>query len=59
MIPSRTSSSHIAIPQSANRFCGRKVQVTAGRFHEDLCFDAGEAVEASIQIDPPITPGSQ
>jgi amidase len=32
------------------------VQVVADRFREDLCFDAGEAVEAAVNMGTPIDP---
>ena len=35
------------------------VQVVADRFREDLCFDAGEAIEATINMMTPIDPRSK
>jgi amidase len=32
------------------------VQVVAERFHEDLCFDAGKAIEAAYPTGTPIDP---
>jgi amidase len=32
------------------------VQVVAERFREDLCFDAGEAIEAAYPMGTPIDP---
>jgi amidase len=34
------------------------VQIVADRFREDLCFDAGEAIEAAVGVFTPIDPRS-
>jgi amidase len=34
------------------------VQITAGRFREDLCLDAAAAIEARVPIPTPIDPRS-
>lgn len=46
----------VAVPVEVAEGLPQGVQVIAARFHEDLCFDAAEAIEARVRVFTPIDP---
>jgi amidase len=46
----------VAVPTGLSQGIPVGVQVVAGRFREDLCFDAAEAIEARAAMPTPIDP---
>lgn len=47
----------VAVPTGVAEGLPMGVQITAGRFREDLCLDAGGAIEARAPMPTPIDPG--
>ncbi len=46
----------LAIPVQVDEGLPQGVQIISRRYHEDLCFDAGEVIEKSVGVFTPIDP---